>query len=272
MNKRYLKIIIWSISILLFIGLISSAVVFYGKNKCRAVEITIDAPKDASFITEQDIMTYLTKPGETLIGTELRKINIAQIEDNINQNPFVLSSKVYSTLGGIVKIDIKQRTPVIRVQNMFDQSYYISEDGYLMPIVLGKTARVLVANGFIFDRYMNPLKIEIDSSKIENDSIFLNKYLVKVYAAAHYINRDPFWKAQIQQLFVAKNGDILMVPLVGDQIINLGDGKNIQEKLQKFRIFSKKPEFLSSWDKYDTISIKFKGQIVCSKKVIIKNK
>ncbi len=272
MKKRYLKIIIWSLSIALFLCLVCFAVIYYGKNKCHEVQISVDAPKDATFISEQDVKNYIIRAGDSLIGTELRKINIASIENIINENPFVLKSKVYSTLSGTIKIEIMQRTPIVRVQNMFNQSYYISQDGCLMPIVEGKTARVIVANGYIPDLYMNSLKLDIDSARIETDSVRLNKNLVKVYAAAHYINHDPFWKAQIQQLFISRNGDILMIPLVGDQIINLGDAKNIPEKLQKFRIFTTKPEFLSSWDKYDTINIKFKGQIVCSKKIIIKNK
>jgi cell division protein FtsQ len=96
--------------------------------------------------------------------------------------------------------------------------------------------------------------------------------LVKIYNAAVNINKDPFWRAQIQQLFLDKTGNILMMPLVGDHIINLGDENNIAEKLEKLRIFNKKKEFLASWDKYDTININFKGQIVCSKKIILKTK
>jgi len=270
MKKRFLKILLWCIGVMLFFCLVGVVILHYGKNKCKEVQITIDAPKDANFITELDVKNYLTLLGDSLVGTELRKINIEDIENIIGKNPFVKSSKVYVTLGGIVNIDIKQRTPIVRVQNSLDQSYYISEDACLMPIVVGKTARVLVANGFISDMYISSLKLDVDSLKIEKDSVLLNKNLVKIYSATRCINNDPFWKFQIQQLFIDRKGNILMMPLVGDQIICLGDGRNIAEKLEKLRIFTKKPEFLASWDKYDTININFKGQIVCSKKVITK--
>jgi cell division protein FtsQ len=210
--------------------------------------------------------------GDSLIGSAISSINIESIENIINKNPFVLSSRVYVSLGGIVKIDIKQRTPIVRVQNMYDQSYYISRDGFLMPVVEGKTARVLIANGFINDLYINALKLQVDTSGEIKDTVKLNKNLVKIYNAAVNINKDPFWRAQIQQLFLDKTGNILMMPLVGDHIINLGDENNIAEKLEKLRIFNKKKEFLASWDKYDTININFKGQIVCSKKIILKTK
>ncbi len=272
MKNRILKIVVWSLSILLILSGVWIVVLNYGKNKCREVQISIAAPADATFITEQDVRNYITLVGDSLVGSEIAKINIESIENIINKNPFVLSSRVYVTLGGIVKIDIRQRTPVVRVQNVYDQSYYISKDGSLMPIVDGKTARVLIANGFISDLYLSSLKLDVDTTMKKKDTIPLNKNLVKIYDAAFCINKDPFWKAQIQQLFLDKNGDILMMPLVGDHIINLGDENNIPEKLEKLRIFNKKTEFLASWDKYDTININFKGQIVCSKKIILKNK
>jgi cell division protein FtsQ len=269
-KKRLLGILIWSLGILLFFCLIAISVVYYSKNQCREVQISIDAPKDATFITVQDVKNYITIVVDSLVGTELSKVNIENIENIINGNPFVLRSKVYGSLEGIVKINITQRTPIVRIQNMYNQSFYISEDGGLMPIINGKTARVLVANGFIFDKYLNSLKLVLDSSKYGADLIQLNKNLMKIYTAAYYIYLDPFWKAQIQQLFLDTHSNILMMPLVGDYIINLGDKNNIREKFEKLRIFIRKPEFLCSWDKYDTININFKGQIVCSKKVIYK--
>jgi cell division protein FtsQ len=272
MKRRVLKIVIWGISILLFLSVVWIVVLNYGKNKCREIQISIDAPVDATFINDQDVRNYITMVGDSLVGSEILKINIENIEAVINKNPFVLSSKVYVTLGGIVKIDIKQRTPIVRVQNVYDQSYYISKDGCLMPIVDGKTARVLIANGFINDLYINSLKLDVDTSGKVKDTIRLNRNLVKIFNASCCINKDPFWKAQIQQLYLDKDGNILMMPLVGDQIINLGDDNNIAEKLEKLRIFTKKTEFLASWDKYDTININFKGQIVCSKKIILKTK
>ena len=272
MKKRILKIVIWSVSILLIIVGVWVVVLNYGKNKCIEIQISIDAPADASFITEQDVRNYITQAGDPLVGSEIAKINIESIENIINKNPFVLTSRVYVTLGGIVKIEIKQRTPIVRVQNSFDQSYYISRDGFLMPIVAGKTARILIANGVINDLYISSLKLDADTLGKVKDTIKPNKNLVKIYQAAHAINKDPFWKAQIQQLFLDKSGNILMMPLVGDQIIELGDENFIPEKLDKLRIFNKKKEFLASWDKYDTININFKGQIVCSKKIILKTK
>lgn len=272
MKRRILTVTIWVFSILLFFSILWIVVINYGKNSCREIQISIEAPKGAAFINVEDVRNYITLLDDSVVGTELRKINIEKIENIINQNPFVFKSKVYITPGGIVRIEIKQRTPIVRVQNMFDQSYYICDDGYLMPVVEGKTSRLLFANGFITDLYMNALRLDIDSTKTEKDTISLNKNLVKLYHVARYINKDPFWKAQIQQLYLDKAGRILMMPLVGDQIIILGDSHFIAEKFEKLRIFNRKPEFLSSWDKYDTININFKDQIVCSKKIILKTK
>ena len=266
MKKRFLIKAIWIIIIVLCLIIIWIVVTNYSHNKCSKIQISIEAPSDAVFISEQDVMNHLTHLNESIIGTEISKINIEKIENIINEDPFVLSSKVYATIKGIVKIEIKQRTPIVRVQNIYNNCYYISEDGYLMPLIEGKTTRVLIANGFIYNIYVKSLKLDVDSSKTSPDSIRIDKNLLKIYQTALFIHNDLFLQPLIQQLFLNKNGDILLVPLIGDLIINLGDENRIAEKFKNLRILIRKPEFISRWDEYDTININFKDQVVCSQK------
>jgi len=122
---------------------------------------------------------------------------------------------------------------------------------------------VLFANGYIPEMYWNSASLAVDTTHKSADS---NSYktLKAIYQISKYINTDAFWKAQIQQLFVNTNGDIELIPAVGNQIIIFGDEKNIADKFEKLKIFYKKAEKINAWTKYDTININFKGQVVCS--------
>lgn len=271
LNRRITSGILWVIGLLTIVTAIWVIADKYKTNTCREIQINIDAPSNNKFITEQDIRNNLVLVKDSLIGGKISTINIERMESFINNIPFVLSSKVYISLTGILKINIKQRIPIVRIQNVLDQSYYVSEDGHLLPIINGKTARVLFANGFIQSSFSNDLKLNLDLKKAKEDSMSPNKDLVKIFKAANYIFHDPFWQAQIQQLYFEKNGNILMMPLVGDHIINLGETNDISDKLKKLSVFYKKSKFLAFWDKYDTININFNGQIVCSKKTMLKN-
>jgi cell division protein FtsQ len=86
---------------------------------------------------------------------------------------------------------------------------------------------------------------------------------------AKYINADDFWRSQIHQIYVNDNDDMEIVPLVGDQRIIFGDTTSMEEKFKKLLTFYQ--EGLNTtgwWNKYSTINLKFKNQIVCTKKII----
>ncbi len=52
-----------------------------------------------------------------------------------------------------------------------------------------------------------------------------------------FIENDEFWKAQIEQVHVEKNGDVILTPLVGDQIIELGKITGFSREIKKHEGF-----------------------------------
>jgi cell division protein FtsQ len=64
---------------------------------------------------------------------------------------------------------------------------------------------------------------------------------------------------------VSSNGDIMMTPLIGDQVIILGTARKLDDKLNRLRIFYKEAIPHEGWRKYSTINLKYSGQIVCKK-------
>ena len=63
------------------------------------------------------------------------------------------------------------------------------------------------------------------------------------------------------------------MPKIGDQVIILGDGENINKKFKKLEIFYKKAMPKEGWNSYKSINLKYKNQVVATKKEleIIKN-
>jgi cell division protein FtsQ len=81
-----------------------------------------------------------------------------------------------------------------------------------------------------------------------------------------YVQDNDFWKAQIEQVHVQADGDILLVPLVGGHIIELGDADNYREKLHVMREFYKQVLVKNNWDKYEMISLKYNNQVVAKRR------
>lgn len=82
----------------------------------------------------------------------------------------------------------------------------------------------------------------------------------------HYINSDVFWKAQVQQIHVRKNGELLLIPRVGDHKIEFGKIENLEKKFRNLKAVYIKGFSKSGWEKYSIISLKFENQVICTLK------
>ena len=81
-----------------------------------------------------------------------------------------------------------------------------------------------------------------------------------------YVEDDDFWNAQIEQIYVEEDGDVLLTPLVGGHIIELGEVDNFREKLHVMSEFYKQVLAKNNWDKYEKISLKYNNQVVAKRR------
>ena len=203
------------------------------------------------------------------VDTQLiSKIDTRKIEQLVYNNPSALKADVYTTVDGKVKIEIKQRKPVLRVFNDSGESFYIDEQGWLMPLSAKFTSRVLVANGFIEVAYSGRYKNTVLDEKkvlIHEKDTGRTDILSDLFLLTKYINESYFWNAQITQLFVNADKEIELIPRVGNHTILFGDISDMDEKFEKLMIFYKKGLTKVGWNTYSQINLKFKNQVVCRK-------
>ena len=57
-----------------------------------------------------------------------------------------------------------------------------------------------------------------------------------------------------------------MVPIVGDQRIILGNIEDLDDKIFRLKTFYQEAMSRMGWNKYKTINLKFKNQVVCKKR------
>ena len=88
---------------------------------------------------------------------------------------------------------------------------------------------------------------------------------IEIYNFVKEINKSDFWRAQITQIHF-ENNDIVLIPRVGSQKINIGSFENIAEKLDNLYQFYRVAMDLKGWQTYSDINLKFNNQIVCVRK------
>jgi cell division protein FtsQ len=231
---------------------------------CREIVINVDDSLGNSFVEQRDIAQLILDKFGVLKGKTLQSINISLLEKIIDGNPFVLKAQVFSTVDGKLVVDVKQRTPVVRVINTLNESFYIDDMGMLMPLSDKFSAHVPVANGNIFNRETEQRIRRITQNEL-NDTSFSPTLLEKIFMVGDYVRTHDFWNAQIEQIYVNALGEMELIPRVGNQIILFGDEKEMDAKFSKLFTFYKDGLSKTGWNQYKTINVTFKDQVVCSK-------
>jgi len=268
MKQKILKIL----AIILWCGIFAGIAVSLGfisieqdKVLCKAIIVNIDRKNENYFIEEEDIKEIIFNKGDSLIGTPVSRINIAGLERSVKNNPSVENAEVYTTIDGVLKIEVVQRRPVVRIYNLTGDSYYIDEHGKPMPLSVNYAARVPVANGNIKENYPLVCRLSMNSlSKEQADTTILDE----IFTLTSYIDKDEFLKVQIEQIFINEENEIVLIPRVGNHKIIFGDITAMEEKFKKLRLFYEKGLNNVGWNNYSIINLKFKNQVVCTKKEI----
>ena len=262
--KKALEIGAW---ILLFTGIIT-LLGFVGSAQhqkvCSNIRIDIDHSNGNYFIEEDDIYGMVYHEMDTLIGRPIDAINAEAMEYKINHHPAVAESEVYKTIDGELVVRVIQRTPIVRVFAYDGDSYYIDSTGSVMPPSEKFTSRVLIANGHIYDSFLDVNHLILNSL---GDSLNSRTMVDDIFAYAEFIRKDPFWLAQIEQLYVNKEFDIELIPRVGNHRIVFGDARDIEKKFNKLKIFYTKGLNKTGWNEYKVINLKYSDQVVCTKRI-----
>lgn len=256
--KKTKKIIFWVLTIgyLLFSLAFVSDKHFY--SVCKEINVNIIDSIENSFIHENDIVKLLTKRSQNYIGTPLGLIDTEEIEKKISDHPSVINAEVYKTINGSINVIIDQRNPVIRIYTKSGSAFYIDEDGAFMPLSDNYASQVVIANGEI--------KADIQGNTKQNVFSLHDKTLKDLYLIGKFLKKDEFWNSQVEQVYVTKRGEFELIPRVGSHVILLGSVDDMERKLHNLREVYKEGFSKESWIKYKYINLKYKNQVICTKR------
>ena len=222
-----------------------------GEKLCQDISITIHDNGTNYFLEKEEVHQLVTDhSNEVLIGTLYDKIDLKSIEKRIRANKYVAEAQAYTSLGGEVFVDVWLNIPMARFMIDGGADFYICESGRIMPTSEKYTSRVLLLSGEYLDF--------IPEKNINEDSTYR-----QIFELITYINQDEFWKAQIAQLDIDRDGYITLFPQVTRQYIEFGKPVSIEEKFLKLKVFYKKILPYKGWNNYTRVNIEFKDQIVC---------
>lgn len=220
-------------------------------SKVKCSDLVVVIPKDSPrFIDEDQIKGLVKKADAKLFEQKLDEINTEKLEQELKKETAIKNVEIYQRVigsnmdfKGRLMVEVEQREPVVRVISD-KEDFYMDNEGVKIPASSRFTAKVLLVNG-------------------NCDAQFARKKLLPLIS---FINNHEFWKAQIEQLYVDKNGEITMAPLIGDQLIEFGDASDFRVKFRNLKALYEQAFPKKGWDYYSKINLKYTNQVVCTKK------
>jgi cell division protein FtsQ len=198
---------------------------------------------DINFLMDKKVVEYLSKANLYPLHKKWDEINTYHIEEALLKNEIVESAEVVQLISGSITIIISQKIPILRVFSP-GGSYYVDKSGRMMNVSLGQAIQVPVASGNIEKSFA----------------------VSELYKFALFLQNDAFWNDQITQIYVRSKNDVEIIPRVGNHQILLGSMDDYEKKLKYLRLFYEQVIPKMGWDKYSVINLKYRNQIVCTKK------
>lgn len=254
-DMAVIKRVFWIGFFFLIAALVISMVQKKKETKVRDVLIDIEQLNIGySLINTEDVLMILENSfGYTLTGLPVGGIDVERVERVLKADHFVKEAKVYIDAQNIVHIELTQRQPILRIIDKNGFTYYLDEEGGQVPWSKHYTPKVLIATGNI-----KPYDSDYKTKK--------RHVLKDLHRLTKRIEIDPFLKPMIEQVYVTKTGDYQLIPKVGDQKIILGNLDRLEQKILYLKNFYKKGFPYKGWQKYKTINLTFKGQVVAEKR------
>jgi cell division protein FtsQ len=237
----------------LFVIVLTSAIKKQNQLVCRNIQVKIDYDSGLAFLTEAEIkdkIDYLC--GGSITGKPLAGIDFRTLEKTVRKNPFVGDAEIFVNQQQGVVVDIVQKRPILRVINNDGVSYYISEKNERIPVSDNFTSHVAIALGNV---------------AMHKDTKRDSAVQAALYKLILFVRKDDFLNALVDQVYVREDGEMEVIPKVGGQTIRFGEvDENMAEKFDRLKIFYNEGLRKVGWDKYRTIDLRYKDQVVCEKK------
>lgn len=246
MTARQNTILKWILLVLL-LGYICGITVWAHNqaslHTCKGIEVSVRGNAQMDSVMSRGVMEELHTYPEKIVGTQINRIDTRKIELYLEKLGNFERVDCIITAGGILKVEVVPLVPVMRVF-FADNSYYINKDG-----------RHIQSNAEFFT------DVPVVIGKFTHD--FRPR---DVLPLVKFINSDPEMSEMVSEIIADGPDNLILVPRIRGHVVNFGDTNRLAEKKRAMMLFYKKVMPYKGWNEYDTLSVKFKGQIVATRR------
>lgn len=258
--KKILNTAIWIVMIAGVISAMAFADRQHRQTVCKGFDLTIENPPPDMLIRADEVKSHVIDVTDSLVGRRMPDINLHRIRNALNAIPYVETADIKADISGHLSVEVELRRPIIRIENLQGKSYYIDENGWIIPVNPGHPARVVIASGYFRDKLP-----ESKENKLHVSSLAKGSSIKALYDMALVIDRSEFLQKLVTQIWIDKQGNIALTPLIGDYTVKFGGFTDMQKKFEKLETFFRKGAGKAGWIDYRSVDLRYENQIICSK-------
>ncbi len=251
MWKKIIIISLWSLLAVATCTLLIAAMQKKEEKKCTDIEVEINGAHDHVFVDKKDVMLVMQNNGAAK-GKATAAIDLQKIETTLSKNAWVKKADLFFDNKQVLHVNIEEREPLARLFTLSGNSYYIDSSCKRLPLSDELSARVPMFTSFPSDKKVLS----------HPDSLLLQD----VKKIAQYIQQDSFLLAQTAQVDITPQHTFEIIPVLGNQLIRIGDAENLDEKFAKLLAFYKQVWGKTGFEKYEVIDVQYKDQVVATKR------
>lgn len=246
MSVMVKKILGWVILVILMAYVVCAAIWAHAeaaKNACRGIDIQIVEGNSIDSVSQKGILEEINKYPEKIIGAQIPSVDTRKLEHYLKSFPQFEEVVCSFTTSGRLNVKVTPMVPELRIFED-SSSYYINKDGKRMASKASFFVDVPVVRGK-FSESFRPQD---------------------VLPVTRFIESDPFLSKFVGMISADDADNIILVPRIHGHVVNYGDTNRLEEKRKALMAMYRKVMPYKGWEEYDTISVKFKGQIVATRK------
>lgn len=238
-----------SVATLLYMAAAFAVTSAVGRNDmCRGMRIEVldDPVHTRNFVNAREIAHELGTLPERAAGMRLADIDTEEITRRLRAIDKIEDVTVLKTSDRRILVTV---TPLIPVARVFEPSgsYYINKDNKRITA----SARYHVDVPVISGRF-SPF-----------DTVFTPASLLPML---DWLETHAKWSRLETMISADGPSDVILVPAITGHVINIGTPDNLDDKFARLERFYTTVMPVKGWTHYDTISVKWAGQVVATRR------
>ena len=210
---------------------------------CTSIDVEIIHTSAPDSLTLRGVMQEISKYPRPIVGQPASKLRVGDIERYLGRLSNFESIQCALSPAGKLIIKIVPMVPVLRV---FDgaESYYLNKDG-----------KRIEANADFF------VDVPIVSGRFSKDFSPID-----LLPVVRHIQGDSTLRTLFSMVSASDPDNIMLTPRIQGHVVCIGDTNALDSKFHNLMLMYRKVMPFKGWTTYDTISVKYRRQIVASRR------